>query len=103
MKKWKVEIGVVVLLIIAGLGTWWFIATKDSRLANAQYSKLFKYAQRQAIEIAIIEQANKLENYKQQIEKNKNDIPATTIKPVVPQSPIVPIPVPSVNDSTNIK
>jgi len=92
MKKWKIEIGIVVLVIVIGFGIWWFIAIKNSRLATAQYNQLLKYAQRQAIEIAIIEQASKLENYKQQIEKNKKIEPT-----VIPKTTIVADPI-DVND-----
>ena len=71
MKKWKVEVIVILLVLLVGLGIWWFITTKDERAANAQYLRLIKFSQRQAVEIAVIEQASKLENYKQQIAKNK--------------------------------
>ena len=71
MKKWKYElVGVGLVLCLAG-GIWWFHSTKAERKANAEYKQLLRFAQRQAIEIAVIEQASKLENYKQQMAANR--------------------------------
>jgi predicted negative regulator of RcsB-dependent stress response len=90
MKKWMYELIIVVALACIGLGTWWFIDTKDARLANAKYEQLVKYAQRQSVEIAIIEQAAKIEKYKLQLtEKQKPKQPVGSITPFVPQSPVV--------------
>ena len=62
----KIVIGIVVLLVLGGSVLWWN-STKDARKAKAEYKMLVKLADRQAVEIAIIEQSAKLTNYKQQI------------------------------------
>lgn len=64
MKKIVIVIGI---LAVVGLGVWRFIATKDQRAAKAEIKLMVDYAQRQALEIAIIEQSAKLAGYKQQI------------------------------------
>ncbi len=69
--KWTCEVIIVVVLLCVGLGVWWFVSTKDQRAAKAQYEQLVRYANRQAVQIAIIEQASKLENYKQQLAKRQ--------------------------------
>lgn len=65
----KIVIVVLVLLVIGG-SVQWFRSTKEIRT-------MIKFAQRQALEIAIIEQSVKLRNYKQKM----------TAKP--PMSPII--------------
>ncbi len=67
LSKVKIELVVIVLLIIVGLGAWWFVATKDARFSKSQYKQMVRVANRQAVEIAIIEQGAKLRGYKQQI------------------------------------
>ncbi len=62
----KVVIGIVVLLIIGGAAYWWN-ATKDERAAKAGLEIMIKHAQKQALEIAIIEQASKLTDYRKQL------------------------------------
>ena len=62
----KIVIGIVVLLIIGGAAYWWN-ATKDERAAEAELETMIKHAQRQALEIAIIEQASKLTDYRKQL------------------------------------
>ena len=69
MSKWKIEAIVGAVLICVGLVTWWYFATNDARKADAEYKQLVRHAERQAVEIAIIEQNSKLLNYKQQIAK----------------------------------
>jgi hypothetical protein len=64
----KIVIGIVVLVIIGG-SIFWLNFTKETRAANAEYKKLVKFANRQAVEIAIIEQTSKLGQYKQQLVK----------------------------------
>ena len=77
MKKWKLELIIVVVLLVAGLGVWWFVATKDDRAADAEVELMIKYAQKQALEIAIIEQASKLADYRRQLAKTKQPEPIT--------------------------
>jgi uncharacterized iron-regulated protein len=87
LNKWKIESVVLVALACFALGPWWFIATKDSRLAKKQYNQLVRYAQRQAVEIAVIEQASKLKNYEKQIEDNKKA--TEQVGPVLPENQVV--------------
>ena len=60
--KWIYWI-IVVASMVLGIAVGLTIPTET----NTDYDKLVKYAQRQSVEIAIIEQTSKLENYKQQI------------------------------------
>ncbi len=57
MRKWIC--GIVLVLIC--LGVWWFISTNDERQSQAQYERFLKFANRQAVEIAIIRQSAELE------------------------------------------
>ncbi len=66
MNMKKIIFGLCILLLIAG-SIWWSESTRDRRKADAEYETLVRIAERQAVEIAIIEQASKLSNYKQQI------------------------------------
>ena len=59
----------LVLTALIGSGVWWYIDTEPQRKADAGIETMIKFAQKQALEIAIIEQAVKLQNYKQQIAK----------------------------------
>ena len=60
---------IVIVVCILCLAAYWFISTNDRRVKDAEYETLVRVAERQAVEIAIIEQASKLANYKQQIEQ----------------------------------
>ena len=71
MKKWKIELIVVLVLAISGLIVWNHINTKPDREAESQRTLLVKFAEKQALEIRIIEQASKLTQYKQQMETAK--------------------------------
>ena len=62
----KIVIGIVVLVIVCGSVYWWN-STKDERAAKAELETMIKHAQRQALEIAIIEQASKLTDYRKQL------------------------------------
>jgi hypothetical protein len=89
----KIVITIVTLLITGGAGTW-FATTADDRAKNAELEILIKHAQRQALEIAIIEQASKLADYKKQlaaIEKEKAQSVAQPIAPIPPMTaPFMP-------------
>ena len=65
--KWSYKLITVAALVCVGLGTWYFISTKEERAYSDYTRTLTMYAQRQAIEIAIIEQASKLTDYRNQI------------------------------------
>ena len=91
IRKWTYElIAVVVVLLIGGAG-WWFNSTKDERQASAQYEQLLKFANRQAVEIAIIEQASKLEDYKQQMAASQQARNLAVTQPVLPPAITPPI------------
>ena len=83
----KIVTWIVVVLIIVGSGFWWN-SNKDERAADAEIETLIKFAQRQALEIAIIEQASKLGEYKRQIaaQQQKPDV-------AIPIPPELPVPV----------
>ena len=66
----KIVIGIVVLLV-AGGAVWWFVSTKDERTSKAELETMIKYAQKQALEIVIIEQASKLTDYRKQLSAMK--------------------------------
>ncbi len=77
--KLKIELIIVLVLLVAGLGIWWFVATEAERTADREVEAMIKYAQRQALEIAIIEQASKLANYKRQLAKVKQPVPIVPV------------------------
>ena len=84
----KIVIAIVALLIICGSAYWWN-STKDERAEKAGIKTMVDYAQRQALEIAIIEQASKLTDYRKQLENMKQvKTPVTSI----PELPVVPDP-----------
>lgn len=101
LSKWSYELIIVVVLFIVGFGVWYFLATKDERAQNAETAKMINIAQRQALEIAIIEQSSKLADYKNQMAQNQREI--TRAKQaqeqkvlqekgfVVPQAELLPI------------
>ena len=67
LKKWTYELIIVVVLLCIGLGVWWFVATKDVRQAEAEFEQLVKFANRQAVEIAVIKQSAELQQLTQAI------------------------------------
>ncbi len=71
----KKIVAVIVLIVVIGGGVWRYVETAPQRKADAEIEALIKFAQRQALEIAIIEQSSKLQNYKQQIAENQKAIP----------------------------
>ena len=80
--KWSYKLITVAALVCVGLGTWYFISTKEERAYSDYTRTLTMYAQRQAIEIAIIEQASKLANYRQQLAASQQ--PANSV-PELPE------------------
>ena len=82
--KWTYEVIIGAVLLVIGLGAWRFIATKDDRAAKTEIQTMIKYAQRQALEIAIIEQASKLSDYRKQLAEIQK--PTAT----VPDIPVLP-------------
>lgn len=63
----KIGLIIVILLVVICVGYNRY-STIDSRKADAEYETLLKIANRQAVEIAIIEQQSKLLGYKQQMQ-----------------------------------
>ncbi len=70
----KTIIIVAVILVAVGC-VWRFVATEDERKARAQYKQLEKFANRQAVEIAVIEQAARLQQLKRAIKKAQMKVP----------------------------
>ncbi len=98
----KIVIGIVALLIIGGSIYWWN-STKVERATKAELEILIKFAQRQALEIVIIEQRSKLLNYQQQINANNQKV-AQPIRPNPPMpAPFVPAVVPPVIDPKDVE
>ena len=96
--KWTYEIIVLLVgAILAGSG-WYWSATKDDRIAEAELQVMIKYAQRQALEIAIIEQASKLTDYRKQLEAMQ--IPAKSATNSF--APVNPIPIEPVADPKDV-
>lgn len=71
MRKSKWTYGIIVILILAAAIFWRFDSTKERRAQEAEIQALIKFAQRQALEIAVIEQASKLTDYKRQMMANQ--------------------------------
>lgn len=78
----------VVFLVLFGIicgGIWWYMETAPARKAKAEIKLMIDYVQRQALEIAIIEQSSKLADYRQQMEAAKKaPLPFAPISPVIP-------------------
>ncbi len=81
LSKWSYELIIVAVLVMVGLGTWWYVDTAPQRKADAEVEIMIKYAQRQALEIAIIEQASKLTDYRKQLAAAKNPPPVNPLAP----------------------
>ena len=59
---------IIVVLVVAFCGgVAWYMETAPQRKAKAEIKVLVDFAQRQALEIAIIEQSAKLAGYKRQM------------------------------------
>ena len=84
----KIVIIAVVALIVGGSG-WWWNSTKDERQAKATYEQLIDFANRQAVEIAVIEQAEILQQLKQMLttaqQEQKQALEQSVQNPVVPE------------------
>ncbi len=86
LSKWKWEVIVISLVVAIGLACWWADSTKAQRAEDKEIEVIIKYAQRQALEIAIIEQSSKLANYKRQLAAQRPTPPP--VSPFVPINPI---------------
>ena len=65
----KKVVVVLVLMIVVFGGVWRYMETAPQRKTKAEIKVLVDFAQRQALEIAIIEQSVKLAEYKRRIAK----------------------------------
>ncbi len=82
-KKIVIVIGI---LLIAGLIGYSRYSTRGERKAEAEYKLLIKFANRQAVEIAIIEQRSKLLDYQQQMTATSQ--PKKIAQPIRPNPPM---------------
>ena len=87
MKKWTCEAIIVAVVLCVGLGIWWFIATKDTRKAEAQYKQLVRLANRQSVEIAVIKQAAELKKLRETIKRTQK--PVSLEIPAIVQPPVI--------------
>ena len=79
----KIAIVGIVLLIVGAVGYNWY-SDRGVRKAEAEYETLVRFADRQAVEIAIIEQSVKLQNYQQQMAAAQK-----AVQPIAPVDPKV--------------
>ncbi len=77
----KKVVGVLILMAVVLGGIWWCMETAPQRKTKAEIKVLVDFAQRQALEIAIIEQSVKLAEYKRQIAK-------VPVSPVIAKRPV---------------
>ncbi len=84
----KIVIVVGALLIVSSC-IYWFTKTRDVRVRNSEYKQLVKFANRQAVEIAIIEQRSKLLDYQQQIAAAQQKKVSQSIRPNPPMPAVV--------------
>ncbi len=87
MKKMVV---VVILIAIVCGGVWWYMETAPQRKAKAEVKAMIDFVQRQALEIAIIEQSSKLANYREQIAKTQKPVSPAVIEPKNPEPESLP-------------
>ncbi len=87
LSKWKWEVIVISLVVAIGLACWWADSTKAQRAEDKEIDVMIKYAQRQALEIAIIEQASKLAGYKKQLAAAQQAKQPSVLMPMVPTIP----------------
>ncbi len=81
MKKWIPFISTVAVAVV-GLSMGVYFRYEPQRKAKAELETMIEYAQRQALEIAIIEQASKLTNYRKQLAQTQQPVAAPVISPV---------------------
>ncbi len=85
------KIVIVVLLVVTLCGgVWWYMDTAPHRKAKAEVKAMIDFVQRQALEIAIIEQSSKLANYRQQIAEAQKPVSPAVIEPKNPEPESLP-------------
>ncbi len=99
----KKIVWIIVILLIASAIGYHRYSTRDERKVEAEYELLIRFANRQAVEIAIIEQRSKLLNYQQQMAAASKPKIAQPIRPNPPMPapfvPAVPVPVEDPKDT----
>ncbi len=91
LSKCKIELVAIGLILVICAGVWIFMSTRDDRIKDAEYKNLERFAKRQAVEIAIIQQAVRLQQLKAAIQKAQmqeppiNDKLPKTMGPPVPK------------------
>lgn len=80
---------IAAVLLCVGGSVWYYVSTNDVRKADAQFEQLVKLANRQAVEIAVIEQTSKLQNYRQQIAQAQKKQKQAMVQRTVPNYPII--------------
>ncbi|HEB26930.1 MAG TPA: hypothetical protein ENI05_04005 [Porticoccus sp.] len=83
--KWQIVIVVVVSLLAIISCIWRYMENAPERKTEAEIKVLVDFAQRQALEIAIIEQSVKLAEYKRRIAKSRVPVSPVESKPPVPK------------------
>lgn len=78
----KVVIVVVTIVVIA-FGVVLYIDSAPKRKANAEIKTMIDYVQKQALEIAIIEQSSKLAGYRKQLADQQKPIEPNPLLPKV--------------------
>lgn len=83
---------IVLVLIVTVCGSiWWYMSAAPQRKVKAEIKLMVDYAQRQALEIVIIEQSVKLTAYKRQVAAAaKKQVPIPIVP--APPNPVVPDP-----------
>ena len=92
---------VIVILLIVGVVGYNRYSTKDVRKAKVEYKMMVRFADKQAVEIAIIEQSSKLENYKQQLVQNQRVAREKISQAMKPLAPVISTPI--ISDSNDIE
>ena len=77
LRKFVIVAGV---LLLVGSAIWWFVSTKDARVAKAEYKQLVRFANRQEVEIAVIRQAQVLRQLKTAIRRTEKQAQQVTQK-----------------------
>ncbi len=62
MKKLSKRMYVIIFVVLncMSLGSWWYVSTKDERESKTRFEQRIKFAERQRVEIDIIEQTVQL-------------------------------------------
>lgn len=84
LSKWKYELMAVGLVIVIIGVVEFYMKSAPQRKADAEFDTLVRFANRQEVEIAIIEQSVKLAEYKRQMAKPQKPTSPVIVKSKVP-------------------